>query len=228
MEPNKQLFGTENITVIFWWSEDKGALYDLVVLPQASIKIYNSSTIIVLTLQYNVLYNVSAALSLCGHISTDTLKLNYGEAFLDFVCQLTDTYYTVKCSYPLLSDDSVIIAAGYRDPALADSVLQFRCKDGLFPSEVFTATCLKDGRWYPDPTKHNCTMSLGIIILCMHSDCIVVNEPHHTKISLISRLFLSFSHKKVRESLQMRLYNQTWKFGVMRLASCDWSSLLHI
>ena len=79
------MFGTENITVILGWSEDKGALYDLVVLPQALIKIYNSSTIIVLTLQYNVLYNVSAALSLCGHISTDTLKLNYGEAILDFV-----------------------------------------------------------------------------------------------------------------------------------------------
>ena len=62
----------------------KGALYDLVVLPQA-FEMYNSSTIIVLTLQYNVLYNVSAALSLCGHISTDTLKLNYGEAILDFV-----------------------------------------------------------------------------------------------------------------------------------------------
>ena len=72
------MFGTENITVILGWSEDKGALYDLVVLPQA-FKII-SSTVIVLTLQYNVLYNVSIALSLCGHISTDTLKLNYGKA----------------------------------------------------------------------------------------------------------------------------------------------------
>ena len=32
--------------------------------------------------------------------------------------------YLVKCSYPALADDTVIIS-NYRDPALADSVLQF-------------------------------------------------------------------------------------------------------
>ena len=77
LEANEQL-GTENITVILRWTEDRGALYESVILPRA-FKII-STTSIVLTLQYNVLYNVSVAVSLCGHISTDKLKLNYGEA----------------------------------------------------------------------------------------------------------------------------------------------------
>ena len=85
LEVNEQ-FGTENITVILGWREDRGSLYDSVVSPQA-FKIISSASI-VLTLQYNVLYNVSIVLSLCGHISTDTLELNYGEAtfyIIDFV-----------------------------------------------------------------------------------------------------------------------------------------------
>ena len=77
LEANEQL-GTENITVILRWTEDRGALYESVVLPQA-FKII-STTSILLILQYNVPYNVSVAVSLCGHISIDTLKLNYGEA----------------------------------------------------------------------------------------------------------------------------------------------------
>jgi hypothetical protein len=77
LEVNER-FGTENITVILRWTEDRGALYDSDVLPHA-LKI-TSSTSIVLTLQYNVLYNVSVALSLCGKISIDKLELSYGEA----------------------------------------------------------------------------------------------------------------------------------------------------
>ena len=79
LEANEQL-GTENITVILRWTEDRGALYETVVLPQAFKIISTTSLSIVLTLQYNVLYNVSIAVSLCGHISIDKLKLNYGEA----------------------------------------------------------------------------------------------------------------------------------------------------
>ena len=100
LEANKH-FGTENITVIFWWSEDKGVLYDVVVSPQA-FKIYNSSTSIALTMQYNVLYNVTVSLTLCGHILTDTLELNYGELILDSIVQkLTDI--RVLCSQMQLS-----------------------------------------------------------------------------------------------------------------------------
>ena len=76
---------------------------------------------------------------------------------------MTFGYYAVKYSYPSLADDSVIIFASYRDPALAGSVMQFMCKDGFFPRDVFTAMCLRNGRWFPDPTKHNCTLGTWYI-----------------------------------------------------------------
>ena len=80
LQVNKQ-FGTENITIVLWWTEDEGVLHDLLVVPQA-VKIHNGSTSIVLALQYNVLYNVSVTLSLCGEMSTSTLELNYGNMIL--------------------------------------------------------------------------------------------------------------------------------------------------
>ena len=54
-------------------------------------------------------------------------------------------------------DDSVVIL-GYGDPALVDSEMQFSCRNGFFPINKFTATCLSNGRWSPDPAIHNCTL----------------------------------------------------------------------
>ena len=84
----------------------------------------------------------------------------------DDICNFSHhNYYTVKCSYPLnLPYNESVTIASYREPALVGSMLQFRCKDGLFPSDMLTAVCSEDGRWYPDPTKQNCTMSLGMTI----------------------------------------------------------------
>lgn len=77
LEINEQ-FGIDNVTVVVGWSEQEGVLDDLIVVPQA-IRSSNGSTNVVLTMQYNILYNVSVIISLCGQISTNTLNLNYSE-----------------------------------------------------------------------------------------------------------------------------------------------------
>ena len=75
-------------------------------------------------------------------------------------------HYTVQCHYPLnIPPDESVTVTGFRDPALLGSLLQFRCKVGLVPSNMFTAMCLEDGKWYPDPTKHNCTLGMWYIPL---------------------------------------------------------------
>ena len=71
-------FGIDNITVVVGWSEQDGVLDNLIILPRA-IKISNGSTNVVLTIHYNILYNISIIISLCGQVSINTLVLNYGE-----------------------------------------------------------------------------------------------------------------------------------------------------
>ena len=40
-----------------------------------------------------------------------------------------------------------------------DSLLTFQCEDGLFPDDVFTARCYRNGSWIPNPSSHTCTTS---------------------------------------------------------------------
>ena len=43
-----------------------------------------------------------------------------------------------------------------------NSVLQFRCKKGFFSTDLFTATCLENGTWSPNPANHTCATPSGV------------------------------------------------------------------
>lgn len=67
---------------------------------------------------------------------------------------------TVNCGMPVHVDTSTI----YIDfnSTWMNSVLHFRCKEGLLLTELFTAICLENGRWSPNPANHTCTAPSGI------------------------------------------------------------------
>ena len=66
---------------------------------------------------------------------------------------------TVNCGMPVHVDTGTI-HFDYNS-TWVNSVLHFRCKEGLVPTELFTATCLENGRWSPDPANHTCTAPSG-------------------------------------------------------------------
>ena len=75
-----------------------------------------------------------------------------------------DTQYyhmcTVNCGTPDDVDTSTV-QIDYNS-TWKNSVLHFRCKEGLLPTELLTATCLENGRWSPDPANHTCAAPSGI------------------------------------------------------------------
>ena len=42
-------------------------------------------------------------------------------------------------------------------------ILQFWCKVGFLPADIFTAICTPNGSWIPNPDDHTCTAIEGII-----------------------------------------------------------------
>ena len=85
----------------------------------------------------------------------------YAHTILYMSCVHVIHTRTVNCGMPL---DTSTVHVAYNS-TLIDSVLQFRCKEGFSPTDVFTATCLENGRWSPDPAEHTCAASSGILNL---------------------------------------------------------------
>ena len=72
--------------------------------------------------------------------------------------QLISLYnYTADCGHPILNSN---VSLNYSS-TLEDSLLTFQCKDGLFPEDVFTASCYQNGSWIPNPSGHACATSIS-------------------------------------------------------------------
>ena len=72
-------FGTENVTVTLKWAQEPGVLYIVSVVPQVDVE-FIDSTVVQLRVAYNIIYNVSIVITLCGrHTTTIFNKLSYGE-----------------------------------------------------------------------------------------------------------------------------------------------------
>ena len=73
-----QLLGNNSVTVILQWPREPGAIYHVNIKPETPHNefITDHHNIIVVTISYNIQYNVSIESSLCG--ITTTKVLNYG------------------------------------------------------------------------------------------------------------------------------------------------------
>ena len=74
-----QLFSNDDVTVIFQWSREPGAVYHVIVSPETPhTELTNAMTVMInLIVSYNIQYNVSIVSSLCGVTTTKVLK--YGK-----------------------------------------------------------------------------------------------------------------------------------------------------
>ena len=61
--------------------------------------------------------------------------------------------HTADCGAPVNGSNSSIM---FYNSTLEGSTLQFSCREGFLPSDVFTAMCFPNGSWTPDPTTHMC------------------------------------------------------------------------
>ena len=73
-------FGTENVTILFEWTQEEGLLYNITVvsIPLVPLRFTDSNTVL-LTVSYNILYNVSVIASGCGQTTTNDIHLHYGK-----------------------------------------------------------------------------------------------------------------------------------------------------
>ena len=63
--------------------------------------------------------------------------------------------FSVDCGAPLITTNSSMVVVQYNS-TLVDSVVEYRCKEGLLPNHVFMAMCLENGRWSSNPADHTC------------------------------------------------------------------------
>ena len=133
---------TESTEVTFSW-----VLHNSTSTEQNySFRIYNENAVpeeiftlfppVILTLQYNVNYTISATVANCaGPSVASTLEV-----------------YFVKCPDPLIYNGIQLLTK----PILLyeESVLFYQCVQGLKPKGILRAKCIKNTTWYP---AINCT-----------------------------------------------------------------------
>ena len=76
-----QLLKINHITITLQWLREAEAVYHIKSLPQTPhTEVINATTVMInLTISYNIQYNVSIVLSLCGVTTTKVLRFNYGK-----------------------------------------------------------------------------------------------------------------------------------------------------
>ena len=75
--------------------------------------------------------------------------------------------FSVNCGAPSITTNSRVVVVRYNS-TLVDSVIEYRCKEGLFPSHVFMATCLENGRWCSNPADHTCIHHRMLLLISKH------------------------------------------------------------
>ena len=81
MDP--EIFGEDNVTVSIDWANENGVMYHVDVSPQVPIRLLRS-TIVLLTVLYNTLYNVTVVGSLCEQNSTQSIVEIYFGVYINF------------------------------------------------------------------------------------------------------------------------------------------------
>ena len=80
IKSGKEVFGIDNITLSFVWTQMDGISYSVTSLPPVSV-IFRGSRGAAVTVKYNTVYNISFISSLCGQYGTSitTFSINFGE-----------------------------------------------------------------------------------------------------------------------------------------------------
>ena len=79
MVSTSEEFGADNVTVTVEWTQEEGAMYRIIIVPQEPMTFTGDSSI-QLTLLYNTNYRVSVEAALpCQHQAHGHIMLFYGE-----------------------------------------------------------------------------------------------------------------------------------------------------
>lgn len=79
MVSTSEEFGADNVTVTVEWTQEEGAIYRIIIVPQEPMTFTGDSSI-QLTLLYNINYSVSVAAALpCQYQAHGHIMLFYGE-----------------------------------------------------------------------------------------------------------------------------------------------------
>ena len=113
--------------------------------PPAQSLLTTNSSVINITLSYNIEYRVTVQAGNCKGNSNIT----------------TISFTLVQCFPPSVANGVLILPY---TATTEGSVIVLKCEEGLVPEESIMAVCGNDRRWYPDPTTLNCTpnTTLGI------------------------------------------------------------------
>ena len=106
--------------------------------PPAQSLLTTDSTVINITLSYNIEYRVTVQASNCRGNSN-----------------ITAISFTLIQCFPPSAARGVSISP--YTATTEGSVIVLKCEEGLVPEESIMAVCGNDRRWYPDPTTLNCT-----------------------------------------------------------------------
>ena len=64
---------------------------------------------------------------------------------------------TATCSYPFSgTNNNSITVVGYVDPAIEGTTLTFDCPPEYVLTEPNSSTCMRNGKWEPDPREVEC------------------------------------------------------------------------
>ena len=63
--------------------------------------------------------------------------------------------FAVNCGIPSFSAHSRPLLTSYTTTE-EGSTIKFHCTDGFTPNHTITSVCTSEGKWTPDPAKHDC------------------------------------------------------------------------
>lgn len=76
----------------------------------------------------------------------------------------TYNVHTVTCdSMATQNDNSTMVIMNYTDPAVEGSNVTFSCPSGLILTGPSVATCMRNGKWEPDPREVACKGKLALL-----------------------------------------------------------------
>jgi hypothetical protein len=113
----------------------------------------------------------------------------------------------VDCTVPTVKN----ISLNYNS-TLEDSLLTFQCDDGLFPSDIFTARCYRNGSWIPSPSGHICTtLSAGTSLYIIQLTYYYFLQNNF----VAARLIMIFFHLTVTVGANYLLVSLSSSLGVL-------------
>ena len=89
-----QLLGNNSVTVILQWPREPGAIYHINIKPETPHNEFiTDHHNIVVTISYNIQYNVSIESSLCGVTTTEVLNYGWYDSSNNCILSVTITFH---------------------------------------------------------------------------------------------------------------------------------------